>query len=244
MKAILTFHDLSTRPGPLSFAPAHFERLLDAIERAGTRVVLLEEMLSLPDGSAPVVAFTFDDGLVSVRDEALPRLAERGWPASCFVVTDFVGRDNRWPTQPRGAPAMTTLGWDDLGALLEGGIRVENHTRTHPDLRALDAEALADEIDAAQRQIEARLGRAPRALAYPYGRYDEAVTDAARARGLIGVTTDMGFVRREPSWRLPRVETCYLDAPRWADAWASRRWRAYLALRGAGRALGRRLGGA
>lgn len=273
MRAILTFHDLSTRAGPLAFAPAHFEALLDAIARRGWQVVPLEALVEEGGGDGlggdgagsdggggdggdgervrdaagnparPRVALTFDDGLLSVRDEALPRLAARGLPASCFVVTDFVGRDNAWPGQPAGAPRMATLDWDALGALAQGGIRIENHTRTHPDLRGLSAAALADEIDAAGAEIERHLGRAPRALAYPYGFYDDAVLAATRARGLIGVTTDMGWLRGEPRWRLPRLETCYIDGARRAAAWGTRRLGAYLALRGALRAVGRRVRG-
>lgn len=242
MKLVLTFHDVGATAGPLSFRRESLLALFDAFERRGTRVVALERLLDVRDDDKLIVALTFDDGLRSVHEVARPLIAERRWSAACFVVTDHVGGDNRWPGQPAHAPHYATMDWDALAELRDAGISIENHTRRHPDLRGLDATRLAEEIDGASAEIERRLGRAPRCFAYPYGHCDDTAVRAVEQRGLVGVTTEMGAVGPTSARAaLPRIDVCYFDAPWLAARWGTPGFGAYLGLRRWGRALGARV---
>lgn len=81
----------------------------------------------------------------------------------------------------------------DLATLEAGGVRVENHSRTHPLLdRCSDAD-VRDEIVAAHERLAGWLGRVPRSFAYPNGNWDAR---AERVLGELGYRTGFLFDHR------------------------------------------------
>ena len=63
---------------------------------SATPVVTFDELLRRDDG----ITITFDDGMRSVYEHALPVLREHGFPAHIFLTTSRVGKDIGWPGQP------------------------------------------------------------------------------------------------------------------------------------------------
>ncbi|QDV06946.1 Polysaccharide deacetylase [Planctomycetes bacterium Poly30] len=61
------------------------------------------------------------------------------------------------------------LDWEGVEALAAAGMDVQSHTVTHRLLPTLGAEELAHELAGSRSQLEQRLGREVRALAYPSG---------------------------------------------------------------------------
>ncbi len=236
MRAVLTFHSIDDRPGPLSYSPAGLERMLDALDEAGLPILGLEDLLG--NESAKGVALTFDDGISTVFSSAMPILRDRKVPAHVFVITRWVGGDNRWPGQPAGATPFKLMDWDQLEAIQEAGFSIEAHTASHPDLRALlDAEIEA-ETEEADTLIESRLGRRPRYFAYPYGYHDERVRAVACKRYRGCFTTRLDYIEPNPALdAIPRLDTHYLRSPRLVQAVAGRTAHAYIAIRRALRQL-------
>lgn len=232
MRAILTFHSIDDSGSVVSYAPRAFASLLAALDEAGLPVCDLDTLLS--PATTRGVALTFDDGMKSVHEHALPVLRDHKAPSHLFLATGAVGGDNRWAAQPAGIPELEMLDWDQLVRLQEGGMRIESHTHSHPDLRTVDAPRIAEECERADRTIEERLGRRPAYFAYPYGRHDARARDAVRPRYRASFTVALGELRGgEDSAALPRLDTFYLRSP-----WVYRDLegaipRAYLALRGA-----------
>jgi peptidoglycan/xylan/chitin deacetylase (PgdA/CDA1 family) len=120
------------------------------------------------------LAITFDDGYRSALD-AKRILDRHGFPATVFVVTDFVdsGRRLTWPgiAQWHDGPygdELESLRWDDLEQLAASGWEVGSHTRTHPYAPRLSPDELEDEIAGSRELLRRRLGRAD-TFAYPYG---------------------------------------------------------------------------
>jgi peptidoglycan/xylan/chitin deacetylase (PgdA/CDA1 family) len=192
---------------PLSLAPEAFARQLDALQRAGLDVLGLPELLASPDGRR-AVALTFDDGFGNLAEQAWPRLAERGWPATVFVVSRHVGGTNAWARRDGGGvPELPLLGWDALAALAEQGLGLGVHGARHRDLRRLPAAELEDELAGARAAIEDRLGRPAPELAYPYGRWDRASVAAARRHFERALTTAAAPLREgDDPHRLPRLD--------------------------------------
>jgi peptidoglycan/xylan/chitin deacetylase (PgdA/CDA1 family) len=134
------------------------------------------------------VAITFDDGYESVL-RARHLLTEAGYPATVFVVTQFLesGLPLQWPgidhwLKTEHASEMQPLSWDALESLQEAGWEIGSHTVTHPRLPDLDDATLARELAESRRAIAERLGGC-RTLAYPYGEADARVAAAAAAAG-------------------------------------------------------------
>jgi peptidoglycan/xylan/chitin deacetylase (PgdA/CDA1 family) len=217
--AVLMYHALDRAGSPVSIDPRTFERQLGRLGQAGYSVLPLSEALGVlmasPAQQRRLAALTFDDGYASVYTTAAPMLAHYGWRATIFAVTGYLGADNRWPAQAAYVPPAPLLTWDQLELLASQGWEVGAHTRTHPDLTALESDQqVADEILGSKHDLEARLGQPISAFAYPSGRYDNRVRSVVRRHFDAACTTNMGWASAtSPMDALDRIEMWDFSRP-------------------------------
>lgn len=236
MKAVLTFHSVDDSGSVLSFPTHAFSSLIERLAAAGTPVVEFGELLQRDEG----VTLTFDDGMRSVHEQVLPVLREHGLPAHLFLATGYVGKDIGWPLRGGSAPRFDMLSWSEIDDCVAGGIHIECHTRSHPDLRKLPATAIVDECRGADDEIERRTGRRPTLFAFPFGLFDDAVRAALAGRYLACFTTRLGYVPRAVDLsQVPRLDTYYLQSSRWYGALFSALTRGYVGVRAGIRAARR-----
>lgn len=227
MRAIFTFHSIDDSGSVISYPPRSFARFVEAIGKHHD-IVDLDTLLEQGHG----VAITFDDGMRSVLRHALPVLESHGVPAHLFATTSTIGRSDPWPPQPSDIPSFPMLDWNELEKLAEGGVRIENHTTTHPDLRATASEDILTELDHADDLIASRLGRRPRYFAYPFGYYDDRARALVRDRYAASVTTELRTLSSDDDpTALPRLDTFYLKSDRLVEALDSPTALAYLSAR-------------
>lgn len=213
IKAIVTFHAIAEDPSPISFPRERFIAFLDALDESDIPVLSLDDLLqpSVTRG----VAITFDDGMTSAFRLAMAPLAERQLPAHLFLVTGAAGSTNAWQGQPSGAPTHEIMSWDNVLAARDMGISIESHTHSHPDLRTLGDAAMLDEFERCNSEIERRIGRRPRYLAFPYGFRDRRVQGLASRVYAASLSTRMGYLSKHaPLDALPRIDAYYLR-PDW-----------------------------
>ena len=237
MRAVLMFHGVDDSGSVLSVTAAQLSSLVRAVREAGYRILPLLELLESED-PGDAVAFTFDDGFPSLHATAAPIFRDLSGPATLFLTTEYVGKDNGWPTQPADAPQFAMMDWNQLEGLRADGWCIEAHTRTHPDLRRLEDGELEAELSGAVDVIEQRLGRCPRAFAYPYGYYDERVAQFAADRFDWAVTTNFRPLKvGEDRARVPRLDAYYFRELSVHQHFGRRRFSAYLSMRRALRLL-------
>ncbi len=189
---ILMYHYVDAEPPPagpyadaLTVRTPDFREEMAYLAESGYRTVLLEEVAAALDGGASLpagklVALTFDDGGLDKYTVAYPILREHGFVATFFVITGEVG----------GEGLMT---WEQLKEMRAAGMSIQSHTRSHPDLTGLSADALSAQLGGSRTDIEEKIGGSVRVLCYPSGEYNEGVTKAARAAGYtLAVTTNSG----------------------------------------------------
>ncbi len=244
MRAVLTYHSLDPSGSPVSVAPEAFRRHVEWLGEAGPPVVPLRDLVADPAGD-DALALTFDDAFENFAEVALPALTEAGLPATLFVVTDHVGRDNAWGgVRTPGIPVLPLMDWEALGRAAEAGIELGAHTRTHPHLPGLDPAALTDELEGSAHALRARTGHRPRAFAYPFGAVDDATAAAAARVFDRAVTTELRVLgSTEDPHRIPRLDMYYFRAPGRLEAWGRGGFHRYLALRRGLRAIRRVLSG-
>ena len=118
------------------------------------------------------VLITFDDGYRDNLVNALPILREHGYPAVLFAPVGFLD-DSRPLPHEEALHALgvrnPTVGWNELSALEEGGVRVESHGIGHRPLAELEPAEAAREIALSKLRLEARLGREVEAYAFVKG---------------------------------------------------------------------------
>ena len=213
---VLMYHKVGaelTDPGDqyLNVSAVSFRRQMRVLARLGYHarpfgdiLECLQRKQSLP---RKTFAITFDDGYQCVGKAAVPILAEFGFPATVFVVSDCVGTTNRWD-RFSDHPEVALMDWRQLGALQALGWEIGGHSRTHPHLQSLSEAEARVEIVESKLATEARLGAPLRAFCYPYGHFNENTPKMVQEAGFAGAcTTRSGLAHpRHPLFLQPRVK--------------------------------------
>ena len=194
-------------------AKSVFERQMRSLAEAGWRTLTLSEFADQRATSHAPRRFllTFDDGYASLAEHAYPVLAELGFTATTFVITDFVGRENRWDIRYTWR-RLRHLDWPEIEGWRARGFDFASHGARHRRLTWVDDITAADELGRARETLMGRVGaEAGRAIAYPFGAVDDRVERLARDAGY-----ELGFgsVRGDHGSRLhlPRVPVYVWDA--------------------------------
>jgi peptidoglycan/xylan/chitin deacetylase (PgdA/CDA1 family) len=222
---VLCYHRIGGPPelGVTRIAPETFARQMTALAKAGWRAVTLEQFIQADSPYLFPVArlsatgrnflLTFDDGYESLSEHAYPVLADVGFTATTFLVTDYVGRQNLWDVRYT-RDRLTHLDWPAIEAWRGRGFDFGSHSATHRRLTWLREEALVEELGRSRETLIRRLGAAAgRAVAYPFGAANRRVVEIARRAGFeigFGGVWDSG----SDPLRLPRMPVYMWDAAR------------------------------
>ena len=233
---ILMYHGVEQREGPLFIDPAMFAVQADAIVESRVPVLTMSEIgESLRAGRVPprAVALTFDDGFVSVLENAAPILQQRGLRATVFCVAGRLGGTNRWPTGLPGAPEVRLASAADVSRLVSAGFEIGAHGADHEPLDVDDPATIQREVADARVWLERSVGVSVRSLAYPYGALPSpAALTAVRHEYTTAVTTRIGRIRSSSDpYALPRVDAHYVRSPGIFRAVLNGGANGYLALR-------------
>jgi len=108
-----------------------------------------------------IITFTFDDGRVSVYQNAFVKLNDLGLPANVYVITNLVGKDD-----------SQYMNWSQIITLSRYGWEIGSHSHTHKHLPKLTDKELIYELDESIRVLNAYRIK-PQAFAAPHGTLDE-----------------------------------------------------------------------
>lgn len=210
--------------------PEAFAFQLTALKSRGWHFVSMDDYLAgVVDGSKhkkKLAAVTFDDGWIDNRDWALGVLQKLDITAAFFIVSGPM----------EGVPAARRMNVAMLRELQQCGMTIGAHTRTHPNLASLSAEAMRDEIHGSRSDLEDVLGTKVDLLAYPGGRFNRAVAETARAAGFRAACSTLPgggngphsryWLYREvfsPELATFRDRVLLHPAGRWIQGWRTRR---------------------
>jgi peptidoglycan/xylan/chitin deacetylase (PgdA/CDA1 family) len=190
---VLYYHRLAGQGKPgqerLDLPPEVFDRQLALLRRLGFRPVAVDRLLAFHAGSGGSLprrsyVVTADDAF---RDCVAPLLRNADISPVVFVPTAEPGGRSWW------AGDEPVAGWDELKALASAGVTIGSHSHRHIPLPELDCAHLPAELRQSRREAAAWLGHEPCLLAYPNGRRDGRVLEAAREAGFtLAFTTDPG----------------------------------------------------
>jgi peptidoglycan/xylan/chitin deacetylase (PgdA/CDA1 family) len=123
-----------------------------------------------------VIGITFDDGLLSDYDIALPELRERGFGGTFFIVSGYVGRNGY-------------MDWGQIKGLHDAGMEIGSHGYSHQCLLQMNRHEIEQELIRSKEEIEAHIGQRVGSFAVPFGLVDRFIIESAFEVGYEAVCT-------------------------------------------------------
>ena len=187
---VLCYHRIGgpAELGVTRVARSVFARQMTELARAGWQALSLAEFSRRVMHPAsrvphPELLLSFDDGYASLAEHVYPVLADMGFTATTFLITDYVGRLNTWDVRYTWH-RLAHLDWDTIGRWQERGFDFASHTASHSRLTWLSDGQAAAELERSRETLRHRLGaQAAGAVAYPFGARDERIERLACAAG-------------------------------------------------------------
>lgn len=210
---VLVYHDIRDVPGTDEYVVTGqmFRDQMAFLKQQGYQPVSLRRFAEAAAGKSGLpekpVMLSFDDGLASFRDIAMPVLAEYRFPAVLSVVTGWIdGRQVPFDYRNR------LLSWEQLRAVSRSPlVEILSHTdnlhhgilanpqgnqtpasitrrydavsgqyETETDFRNRIRADLAHSV----KRLRAELGKSPPGIAWPYGYYDQVLAEEATDLGM------------------------------------------------------------
>jgi peptidoglycan/xylan/chitin deacetylase (PgdA/CDA1 family) len=192
--------------------PQAFAAQIGRLAGAGYRSLRLDDYAggAWREWPGRCVLLTFDDAYEGLEKYVSPVLRRFGYTAVVFAPIAHLGGFNTWDAGNRALSRLRIVHRDGLRALAEGPWEVASHGFRHVDLRQLDRPTRLRELVLSREAIAEIVGRAPRALAYPFGHVDEAVRADAVAAGFEIAFVATPYATGDPL-RLPRRAINNLD---------------------------------
>jgi peptidoglycan/xylan/chitin deacetylase (PgdA/CDA1 family) len=163
-----------------------FARQMDDLLRLAKPI----DLSGVPDSPAHWCAVTFDDGFVSVLENALPELEPRNIPATFFVPTGSLGASPAWVKAASPARHQRVLSAEQLAGLKDHRLlAIGSHSISHPNFLKLDLAQARRELEQSKAQLEAIVGHKVGLFSFPHGDCDAQTIALARAAGYDRVFT-------------------------------------------------------
>jgi biofilm PGA synthesis lipoprotein PgaB len=220
---VLCYHavPLTALPGDsFSIPQQKFVEQMEYLRTHGYHPVSFDDILRAGKGERDLpekaVLLTFDDGYISYRDFVLPVLEELGYPSVLAIVGNFIEY-----SRPAGL-AEPLMSWGQIKEVsshklvevvshsydLHKGVKYNPQGNEaaaaasvayNPDTRTYETEEkyrsrLEADFIAQKNLFKERLGFAPRAMVWPYGRFNQISVEIAKKTGMLSTfTIERGF---------------------------------------------------
>lgn len=191
-----------------------FRAHLDMLRDERYVCVSLDQIADWIEGKGPMperaACVTFDGPYQGHRLYADPILRERGWFATSYITTDWIGSVNH-------------ADWHQLREMDAAGVMdIQNHSMNHPYLTRCTAEQIRDQLTGCNLAIARHMdGKVVRHHAYPAGAENAQVREVLRDMGFRTATTVVRrAVRKDDDLLgLPRYMVCTHTTPEQFRDW-------------------------
>jgi peptidoglycan/xylan/chitin deacetylase (PgdA/CDA1 family) len=131
------------------------------------------------------VAITFDDGFLSVVQNAIPELEARHFPATIFIPPACLGEPPSWPDIDEKEKANEVV--MDIHELIKINdnilITIGSHCQSHFNLLRIGEVEAREEIAGSKLELEELLKRRVTELSFPFGAFNENHLQMAKEAG-------------------------------------------------------------
>ena len=169
---ILSYHSIDNKNYPISLKINFFENQLKYFKKKGYKSVDFNEIKKNEDKQ---IIITFDDGYKDVFYNALPILKKYNFKATCFLVTNFIGKFNSWDEKINNYKKKELMNYQDINEWISNGMSIGSHSHSHSDLTKISEESLVKELEFSKKILEDKFGNINNIFCYPYGKVNKKV---------------------------------------------------------------------
>lgn len=184
---ILTYHNFTTEESSsYKINIVEFEKQMDYLAAHNYSVISLSELLKgLKTSQLPPkpIVITIDDGYKSTYTLAYPVLRKYNFPATLFIYTNFIEKNNG------------SLTWEEIREMTKNNIEIGSHTLSHCNLLKYKKNEnyetyltrIRREIFLSKEILESKIGGEVKFFAYPYGVYSPIIKNLVIQAGYKGI---------------------------------------------------------
>lgn len=166
-----------------------FARQMDTVSRLTTPISL--QSWSESEANVRYAAITFDDGLESVANNAIPELVKRNIPATVFITTGALGDYPTW--WPEGSPERgdKVMSPEQVRGLPKNLITVGSHTLSHPMLPQISKSRAVYELRESKAELQRIIERDVNLFSFPFGAFTHELIEVCWEAGYKRVFTSV-----------------------------------------------------
>ena len=184
---ILTYHNFTIgESSSYKINIVEFEKQMNYLATYNYSVISLSELLArVRTGQLPPkpIVITIDDGYKSTFTLAYPVLKKYNFPATLFIYTNFIEKNNG------------SLTWKEIREMTKNNIEIGSHTLSHCNLLKYKKNEnyetylarIRKEIFLSKEILEDKIEDKVKFFAYPYGTYSPTIKDLVIQAGYEGI---------------------------------------------------------
>ena len=186
---VLLYHSINDDNSNVSLDVNQFENQMIYLKKKNFKTINFENMNKKKEKN---IIITFDDCYKDLVSNALPILKRYNFRATCFAVSDFLGKKNFWDLGKNNYTEKELMTKNDLREWISNGMTVGSHTHNHHDLTILTRDELLNQLDKSKKILEDITGSEIENFSYPYGKVNKLVYDMTKKYFKKATTTNRG----------------------------------------------------
>ena len=131
---VLLYHSISNDNSNVSLNVNQFEKQMIYLKKKNFKTINFENVSKKKEKN---IIITFDDSYKDLIFNVLPILKKYNFVATCFAVSDFLGRKNFWDLDKKNYVEKELMNKSDLKEWVLNGMTIGSHTHNHHDLTKL-----------------------------------------------------------------------------------------------------------
>jgi peptidoglycan/xylan/chitin deacetylase (PgdA/CDA1 family) len=200
---ILMYHDISNKINNHSVYYKKFFLQINLLNKLGYEAVNLCDLHKKTIKKKFVI--TFDDGYANIAKYVLPFLKKKNLKATCFIVTNSIGKFNHWDKK-KSFKKKKIMSLEQIKSWVSAGLEIGSHTSNHYNLKSLNKNKLKNEI-VGPIQYFKKIGIEVKTFSYPFGNYETNSLRIVKKNYQYAVTTNRSRYKLNHFKRniLPRI---------------------------------------
>ena len=202
---VLSYHSISEDTCNISLSTKIFENQIIFLKKLGYKSINFDEIN--PNKKNQII-ITFDDGYKDILINALPILKRHNFKATCFFVTNQIGKNNLWDDKKEKFTIKKIMSDDDIKKWSDSGMSVQSHSHNHFDLTKLSNNEIIKELETSKKYFKDKFNIETDVFCYPFGKVNQNVYDLTKKNYKNAVTTNRSRynINKHNPLLIPRID--------------------------------------